>query len=138
MGTAQRTFGSLAATLLAASCGPGYGDGSIGLPDNPPGGNPIVNVVDFSFTPSTLSVVSGTTVTFNWPLGSQNHTVVPSSTNLGALPTSPGGSSTPRDGPYRFNTLFGASGAYRFYCSEHGAEDAGGDVTGMSGTITVF
>lgn len=138
MGTTRIAFPPLALAVLIVGCGPAYGDGDTGLPTNPPGGNPIINVVDFNFAPATLNISTGTTVTFNWPLGSANHTVVPSTANPGAIPASPGGAGTPRDGPYMFNASFGSDGTYRFYCSEHGAEGAGGDVTGMSGTITVF
>lgn len=138
MGKRRETIASLAVTLLVASCGPGYGDGNTGLPNNPPGGNPIINVVDFSFAPATLTIAAGTAVTFNWPLGSANHTVVPSTANPGASPASPGGAGAPRDGPFTFHASFGASGTYRFYCSEHGAEAANGEVSGMSGTISVI
>lgn len=134
-GTLLIVLGTLA---LGACTGSGYGDGDEGLPTNPPGGNPIINVVDFNFSPTTLSISTGTTVTFNWPVGSAGHTVIPSSANPSATPASPGGAATLRDGPYTFNALFSADGTYRFYCSEHGSEGAAGAVSGMSGTITVF
>ena len=87
-----------------------------------------------SFSPATLTVSVGTTVTFSWQGGT--HTVTSYAYN--ASPTFPG---VPMPGQssgtyaYQFNT----AGTYYYYCEYHGTLAAGGTslATGMAGKVIV-
>ena len=116
-----------AATL--AACGDDDEDGG----NNPPANTMLVE--NNEFTPSTLTVPVGTTVTFSWPSGSVNHNVVPWASNTGAIPASP---NQPEllDGPTSFQTTFNDAGTFRFFCSIHGSVGDAGELSGMAGSIT--
>ncbi len=91
-----------------------------------------VCMIGLSFSPATLTIAAGVTVT--WQNGSSaNHTVTSSSTsmeifNSGNRPAgvAPGGT---------FSHTFPTAGTYRYYCQYHGLD--GNPPTGMAGTITV-
>jgi plastocyanin len=93
------------------------------------GGNPpnTISVVNNSFSPSTLTVAAGTTVTWTWSSTAVDHNVVPDD---GTTPTTSG---APTNGPHSYTFTFNAPGTYRFHCQVHGG--AGG--VGMSGTVVV-
>jgi plastocyanin len=76
------------------------------------------------FSPSTLTVTAGTTVSFVWVSGTHDVTSdgPPSFTSSGA----------PNGPPRTYQVLFDTPGTYDFHCSVHGF--TGG---GMHGTITV-
>jgi plastocyanin len=88
-----------------------------------------VTVQNNSFTPQTVFVKAGGTVTFTWKTGAAGHNVtpddgkaVPASPNLPAL----------NDAPFTFNAQFNATGDYYYHCANHGATRSG-----MFGKITV-
>jgi len=123
-------MGWMAGAALLAGCG-GDDDGG----SNPPPANTI-SVENNRFDPSSLTVTPGTTVTFDWPSGSTNHSVVPWSGNPAALPASPN-QPTLIDGPSSFDATFPSAGVFKFFCSAHGSVDDAGQLSGMAGTITV-
>lgn len=89
------------------------------------GGSPnTIQLTGIQFSPSTLTVAAGTTVTFEWV--SNSHSVVsdgpPSFTDDRAI-------SAP---PHSLAVKFDTPGIYNFHCSVHGSPGAG-----MHGTITV-
>jgi plastocyanin len=88
--------------------------------------NTTISVINNSFTPSTLTVSVGTTVTWSWIASARAHNVVPDATE----PLTSGGLA---DGPHTYQYTFNNAGTFRYFCSNHGAR--GG--IGMSGTITV-
>ena len=107
--------------------------------DNDGGNNPPANtiqVVNNEFTPSTLTVPVGSTVTFQWPSGSVNHNVVPWASNTDDIPASPGQPGL-LDGPTSFQATFNDAGTFRYFCSVHGSVSDAGEPTGMAGSITV-
>jgi len=101
------------AALLAAACSDS-GD---------PGSDSDITVSDDSFSPSTLTVDVGATVTWEWTGGNQHNV-----TWVG--PGAPAASATQTTGTYE--RTFGAAGDYDYYCTIHGTE-----TTGMRGTVTV-
>jgi plastocyanin len=116
------------ALLLAAACGSGGSSYTTS-----PGGNngnqtPVQDAtisVDnpYNFTPSTVTILKGGTVTWNWT--GSNHNV----TSAGSPTFSP--NSGTQDAPWTFGPItFANTGSYRFNCSIHGS-------SGMSGTVTV-
>ena len=128
------TVSRLCAALLVlqAACG-----SSSGYTTNPGGGgysDPVqaatISVDNpYNFTPSTVTVVKGGTVTWNWTGANHNVTSVLS-------PSFSPGSGT-HDAPYTFGPVtFATAGSYRFICSVHGSV-SGSNVSGMNGTVTV-
>jgi plastocyanin len=117
--------------VLQAACG-----SSSGYPSDPGGGssNPVQTAtisVDnpYTFTPSTVRVVKGGTVTWTWTGTGHNVTSVLS-------PSFSPGSGT-HDAPWTYGPVtFDNAGSYRFICSVHGAV-SGSNVSGMNGTVTV-
>lgn len=79
------------------------------------------------FSPASLTISTGSTVTWNWPSGSIQHNVVPDD---GSTPASSG---VLADGPHTYSFTFNTPGTYRYFCANHGSPGGGG----MSGTITV-
>jgi plastocyanin len=105
------------------SCGAGS------APSGPSGGNPpppppanTVEVLNNYFNPVSLTVLVGTTVTWDWPTLSRRHNVLPEGN--GTVPNSP----AIVDGPYVYTHTFNQAGTFDYYCLEHG---------GMRGTIVV-
>ena len=78
-----------------------------------------------SFTPASIIITSGGSVTFNWPVGSSQHSIIPDGA---AIPTEP----TISDGPHQINVTFATPGVYNYHCSVHGSAGSG-----MHGTVTV-
>ena len=117
--------------VLQAACG-----SSSGYPSDPGGGssNPVqaatISVDNpYNFTPSTVRVVKGGTVTWTWTGTGHNVTSVLS-------PSFSPGSGT-HDAPFTYGPVtFANAGSYRFICSVHGAV-SGSNVSGMNGTVTV-
>jgi plastocyanin len=105
------TFGATATTS-----GPG---GTIVQVLGPAGGN--------RFSPASITVNVGTTVTWQWPDLSLSHNVVADNG------VTPGGSGLVTDGPHTYEYTFNTPGTYHYHCASHGA--SGG--IGMSGTVTV-
>ena len=117
--------------LLAASCG---SDDSNDAPDDGGdggggggGGASTVTVSNNSFSPASLTVAAGTTVTWSWTSSAVNHNV---NGDDGENPPSSGAAT---NGPHTYEFAFGQPGTFRYYCSVHGGPDG----SGMSGTIIV-
>jgi plastocyanin len=130
---ALRRFTALAlAIALGASCGsdsdspPDDGDNGDGG-DGGDGGNTdfTISVQNNNFSPTSLTVPLGATVTWNWATGAAGHNVVGDD---GSHPPSSGGLvNAPRSYAFTFTT----AGTFRYYCQAHGSP--GG--SGMAGTI---
>jgi plastocyanin len=94
---------------------------------------------------STVSIAAGSTVSFSYPSGSNEHdvhfTTMPSvcsgsTAQLG--PTAAGGVGPAVGGPgWQGACTFNTAGTYNFFCDRHGYAAPGGGVGGMSGTIDV-
>lgn len=121
-------YGTVFLAALTLGCGSSYDDGGNNPPppNNPPPANTI-NVRNNSFSPTSLTVASGTQVTFSWVSGAAGHNVTPSSANPQALPES-GGGGVLRSAPFSFQVIFSTVGTYRFFCSPHGSQDGAGNV----------
>ena len=126
-----RFTGLALAALLAASCG---SDDSNDAPDdggdgggNGGGTENTVTVSNNTFSPASLTVAAGTTVTWSWTSSASNHNVVGDDAN------NPPSSGAPTDGPQTYQFAFGQPGTFRYHCTVHGGP--GG--SGMSGTIIV-
>lgn len=138
----QRGWITVCLGFLLLACGGGGGGSSTPAPAGPVG--PPANTVwvgggdvygyNMTFSPETLTVAAGTTVTFTWKGGT--HTVTSYAYN--GSPTFPGvpmpGQST---GVYSYK--FDAAGTYYYYCEYHGTLTAGGTslATGMIGKVVV-
>jgi plastocyanin len=113
-------------------------------PSSPPSSSTAVTVGangGTSFTPATVSINTGGTVTWTWPAGSLPHTVT--SGHPGApdgmfcsLPAgqtasaqSCAGSAYAQTGPATFSHTFTSPGTFPYFCQVHGAM--------MTGTVTV-
>ena len=126
--------GCLSVALMACSGGttPTNPGGVFQYPQQPPAGNPVasasVDVIDFAFSPASVSLSVGGSVTWTW-VGS-GHSV----TSDGPPSFSPNApvSNPPKTlGP----VVFSATGDYQYFCSVHGG--AGGYGGSMLGTIFV-
>lgn len=119
-----RFAGMALAAALVAACGSSSdnapndngGDGGTGL---------TVTVSNNTFSPASLTVPVGSTVTWTWATGASNHNVIGDD---GANPPSSG---APTNAPHSYAFTFGTAGTFRYHCGVHGA--AGG--SGMAGTI---
>jgi plastocyanin len=99
-------------------------------PMSPSGGNgggTSIVVANNTFSPSTLTVPVGTTVTWSWSTTAMDHNVVPDDGST------PSGSGTPANYPHTYAFTFAAAGTYHYHCQVHGGP--GG--VGMSGTVVV-
>jgi len=120
------------ATLLGCSGG-GYTTSASNMPPPPPSGNPVaaaaVDVQDNFFSPQTVLITVGGTVTWTW-VGS-GHSV----TSTGSPSFSPNApiSNAPHSlGPVTFST----AGTYQYYCLVHGVPGVYGGGS-MTGTVYV-
>jgi plastocyanin len=105
--------------LFAAACG--GRDDSQPTSVQPGGLSFVIQVSDNTFTPSTLTVPSGTSVTWQWS-GKNEHSVVG---NFGAGQVS----SPEHKGRGEFSLALHAIGTWHYHCGVHGQA--------MSGTIVV-
>lgn len=80
------------------------------------------------FSPADVTVVVGSTVTWDWGEGALQHNVVPDVEGGSPPPSGP-----VTDAPNTYQATFDTPGTYRYHCASHGG--VGG--IGMSGTITV-
>jgi plastocyanin len=93
------------------------------------GGGPEVVIVTVSgppknqFTPSTVTIQAGQTVTWRWATGAVGHNVTP---DAGSIPSGEGGLF---DAPHTYSYTFTEPGTYTYHCSNHGPA--------MSGTVVV-
>jgi plastocyanin len=85
-----------------------------------------VSVLDNQFSPSSVTIRSGGTVTWTW--GSQGqHNVI------GDDAKTPPRSGNTTAAPNTYSFTFSTPGTYRYYCEAHGQKNG----VGMSGTVTV-
>lgn len=103
--------------MMVSACG--YGDS----PSEPGNRTATVAVVDDSFDPSSVTVETGGTVTWEWQ-GSNEHNVTWSSADLADSSTQVSGSHSV--------TMPSDTGNYDYYCTIHGTP-----TSGMRGTVTV-
>ena len=112
--------------LLIATAGWACGgeDAPAGPSNNPPPPPPpnTVEVGNNYFNPVSMTVAVGTMVTWDWPVVSRRHNILPEGS--GTIPNSP----PIVDGPFSYSYTFTQAGVYDYYCLEHG---------GMRGTIVV-
>ena len=128
-------LGCLSAVLVAA-CAAGTTTtapkGSTQYPQQPPAGNPVisatVSVANFSFSPASVSLAAGGTVTWSWQDSGHSVTSDGSPSFAPNAPISAAGSTL---GP----VVFAAAGTYQYYCMVHGSP--GGYGGGMLGSIFV-
>ena len=120
------------AAFALNSCGGGGGSSTAPPPPaggGPPGGNLTVVVGNNKYTPSSLSVARGSTVTWQWDSctddGYGQQQCIPHSVTF-----DDGGPSASARETGTFQRQFGAAGSFTYYCTAHGR-------TAMSGTVTV-
>ena len=92
----------------------------------PPAGATVQVLANNTFSPATVTVVPGGSVTWEWGEGVGQHNVLPDAQE-------PAGSGILRDGPFTYTYTFNSPGTYRYYCLAHGGR--GG--VGMSGIVVV-
>lgn len=126
--------GAFTAALLACGGGTSTSNGpsDSGYPQQPPAGNPVnaatVTVSNNVFSPASVSLSSGGTVTWTW--AASGHSV----TSDGQPSFSPNAPVV--NAPYTLGPVtFASPGTYQYYCSVHGV--SGGYGGGMLGTIFV-
>lgn len=119
MNVRRLTLGLVGPMVIAllAGCGSSNGYGA-GNGTTSPGGADAVSVSNNAFTPVTLSVPVGTTVTWTWANGSVSHNV-----------TFDDGTKSATQSSGTYSRTFTTAGTYPYHCTIHG--------TPMSGTITV-
>jgi plastocyanin len=83
----------------------------------------------FQFSPATITITVGQTVTWTWAEGALAHNVTPDD----VANKIPPGEAGLFDAPHTYSYTFTQPGTYHYHCSNHGA--AGG--VGMSGTVVV-
>ena len=120
----------IATLVVAAACGGGGASNSVTNPTggNPTGGNPTggtdtptstnaVAVGDNIFTPASIVVAVGTTVTWTWSPNVTTHNVV-----------FPDGTKSPDQATGTYSRTFSAAGTFNYSCTLH---------SGMNGTVKV-
>lgn len=104
------------AIVVLAGCGGGGSD----APTAPTGGGANgVTVGNNFFSPASLSVATGATVTWTWAMGDAQHTVTFDDNAPGSNPQSSG----------TFQRTFPTAGTYTYFCSIHGKNVMSGSVT---------
>lgn len=117
-----RSWFQAMAILAFAGCGGGGSDTTTG-PTTPTGGGSTVSVGNNFYSPATLSVATGTTVTWQWADGDVQHTVTFNDNAPGSGAQSSGS----------FQRTFSVAGTYPYFCSIHGAAVMSGSVTVSDG-----
>ena len=131
-----RLVGLAALVALGAACsgGPTDNGGNNNQPNYPnnPGGTPVlsanVSVNDNFYSPNSVNLSAGGTVTWTW-VGDEGHSVTPESSGSFS-PTAP--VSFP---PKTLAVTFATAGTYQYYCTAHGADAYGQQA--MVGSIFV-
>jgi plastocyanin len=128
---------ALAGALAAlAACSGGNATDYNGNPGNNsgnppmlPGGTPVANasvsVADDLYSPNSVLLAAGGTVTWNWT-GNNGHSVTSGSFTPNAPVSYP---------PTTLQVTFAITGDYQYFCTVHGASGYG--TTGMIGTVFV-
>jgi plastocyanin len=94
--------------------------------DEPPPGVTVQVLANNTFSPATVTIAPGVSVTWEWAEGVGQHNVAPDGEE-------PATSGVLTDGPFTYTYTFNTPGTYAYYCIAHGAP--GG--VGMSGTVVV-
>lgn len=120
-------------------CGGGGGGGSSATPTSPttpsnpapttPTAPNTVTVQNNTFSPASLTVSAGTTVTWNWdtcssskdPYGGTSTTCV----NHSVTWDTPGGTASPTQSEGSYTRTFATAGTYDYHCAVHGTAMAG-------------
>ena len=144
--------GPLVGLVALVMCGPlacgggGGGGGGAGTPTSPttpstpapttpaaPAAPNTVTVGNNSFSPATLTVTPGTTVTWTWDTCSQGSDPYGGSTktcvNHSVTWDTPGGTASPTQSEGNYTRAFATAGTFDYHCAIHGAA--------MSGKIVV-
>lgn len=122
------------AVATVAACG-GAGGSYSTSPSNPgnppsnPGGTPpsdnTVTLGDQSFTPATLNITAGTTVTWKWTCSSNGYGGTSGCvTHTVTFDDGSGIASAPQDSG-SFNRTFATAGTYKYHCAIHGPSMSG-------------
>lgn len=122
----MRAAGMVILSIALAVVGCSDDDSPYGNGGGTPGANEVW-MQSSSFNPGTLTVSSGTTVTFVNKV-SATHNVISSSVPSGATNFSSGNMSINAT----YQVALTVAGTYQYYCSHHGSPTAG-----MRGTIVV-
>ena len=112
----MRAIVILASLLAAAGCGGGGADTTAEPNPAPPGNSSTVTVGNNFFSPASLSVAPGTTVTWRWTADASTHNVT-FDDNVKSDDQSSG----------TYTRTFSAAGMYPYHCTIHG----------MQGSVTV-
>jgi plastocyanin len=122
----MRVFSSLliiSAAVTLSACGGGGDSTSPGGSTNPGNTAPVqtnaVGVADDNFTPPSIVVSAGTTVTWTWAPGASTH-------NVTFDDGTTSGDRSPASGP--FSRTFASVGTFNYHCTIH---------PGMTGLVTV-
>ena len=120
---------SVGIALMAALAGCGGADSGMspGTNNNPTGVNTVSLLDNNSFSPSTLTVTAGTTVTWKWPQCTDGGYSTCATHSVTFDDGSNVASSTQSQG--QFTRTFATPGTYKYHCSIHG--------TSMSGQVVV-
>ncbi len=112
----------IAALAFAAACGKSYTTGTTYNPPNtpnpPPSGAKAVTISDFAFTPASITVAKGSSVTWT-NNGPSTHTVTAGDSSFNSGNVAAGG---------KFTHTFSASGTFAYHCTIHPQ---------MTGSVTV-
>ena len=114
----QSLLAGLGLVSLLAGCGGGSGSDTPAGPTAGAGSGNAVTVGNNFYSPATLNVATGATVTWTWALGDTLHSV-----------TFADGTTSEIQSSGSFARTFSNAGTFAYQCKVHGAA--------MSGTITV-
>ncbi|MEO8448246.1 MAG: plastocyanin/azurin family copper-binding protein [Gemmatimonadota bacterium] len=84
-----------------------------------------VAVTNNSFTPSSITITAGGTVSFTWGNGAMGHNIVPDGSTIPSIGAF-------YDAPFSIDVTFPTAGTYNYHCANHGSPGGG-----MHGTVTV-
>jgi plastocyanin len=94
------------------------------------GGGNVVQVGNNFYTPQTMTIPVGSTVTWQWGANATAHNVI-------SIGTPSFQSSPTQNGPFTYSVTFTAPGTYRYYCSVHASSTDPVSPGFMTGSITV-
>lgn len=100
-----------------------------------------VTVTGFTFTPASLNIQAGDSVTFSYSGGGAQHNVATESgsvTNFRCATDCTATGGNPTASAWSFTIMFPTEGDVTYFCEVHGGPgNPGPGGTGMAGTITV-
>jgi plastocyanin len=128
----RRTVLRMLAIASLAACGGGGGADTTTGPatgggsGNGAGTSGDITVGNNFFSPATLTVAPGTTVTWGWAAGDTLH-------QIAFTDNAPG---SPKQSTGSFQRTFSTAGTYNYYCTVHGPQLMSGTITVGSGGMT--